>query len=980
MPTDEHITIDSLLLPQTPQRIREAYLNLPARAATRDFDLLVNDIIVLDTETTGLSFKDDCLIEISAVRLANGEVDERFQTYVNPSRPIPVDITKLTGITNLDVANAPDAEQAVGQLAEFTGGMPVIAHNATFDRTFVERVPGGKEVSEQWIDTLALSRIALPMLSTHRLSDLAKAFGCAAVTHNSTDDVDALCGVWKIILCGLELLPSELLAKLATMHEEVDWPYRFVFSYLASLSDDHTPFSLRDTRARITNTDEQVRPDCNDLVRLDCPTSDEVAAEFESDGIVASMYNHMEKREDQVKMAREVTDALATSTHRAIEAGTGVGKSIAYLLPEALFAKRNNVTVGVATKTNALTDQLMTHELPALANELPGGLTYVSLKGYDHYPCLWRLECSVTEDLPLSLVNMNGRSENTVLADMLTAIAVTYAFACQSPDGDLDALGIRWNNVPRQLLTVSSDECLHRSCPFFNGCFLYGARQRAGCADVVVTNHSLLLRDVASEGRILPPIRNWVIDEAHSFESEARKQWASEMSARDSHAVFEQLGGVQTGILHDLFVTQLLSPGVVTKASSAVSSASLAMGDFFVAVHELVSLVKGGGGYDTLTLWINDEVRVSKEWSAVSEQGVVAIEDLETAIKALNELTSSLSDAQDSEASQLSGRLKGPARTLQRLHDAMKLICEGSDDSYVYSAQLSRSKRGLASEKLVAERLDVGSSLATRWLSEMRSVIFTSATLAVGKSDFSRFNASVGLSRIQKDQYREIKLGSSFDFDRQMAVVVAKDLPAPDTRRPEPYLSALTNLLFDVHVSMGGSVLTLFTNRREMERVFADLEPRLASAGLELVCQEPKSSPRNLRKRLLEEKNLSLFALKSFWEGFDAPGDALRCVVIAKLPFTNPSDPLMRERELHDSRAWANYSLPEAVISVKQAAGRLIRSSSDTGVLVLADSRVANKAYGKIFLNSLPSQNINMLESKNVGRYIKEWRRSHEKN
>lgn len=280
----------------------------------------------------------------------------------------------------------------------------------------------------------------------------------------------------------------------------------------------------------------------------------------------------------------------------------------------------------------------------------------------------------------------------------------------------------------------------------------------------------------------------------------------------------------------------------------------------------------------------------------------------------------------------------------------------------------------MSSEKLVAEKIDIGSDLAARWLPEMRSVVFTSATIAVG-DDFAHFDHAVGLDLLDKGSHRDLRLDSSFDFDSHMSVVVARDLPAPSDRA---YLPALEDLLFDVHVSMGGSVLTLFTNRRDMERTFEALQPRLAAAGLEVACQSRGTSPRRLRQRFMEERSLSLMALRSFWEGFDAAGDTLRCVVIPKLPFASPNDPLVRERDVREDRAWWKYSLPDAVISVKQAAGRLIRSSTDTGVLVLADSRLVSKGYGRLFVGSLPSKSVTRLESANVGRYLNLWRASHE--
>ena len=978
MTQHDGVTLEEIILPGTPEDVRRRYLSLAERARGRGFGPLEEDIVVLDTETTGLSFKDCELIEISAARLSGREIVSRYETFVHPTGPIPEEISKLTGITNRDVTDAPSARDAVAGLAEFVAGSPVLAHNATFDRTFIEAVPGGAEVSDTWIDTLSLSRIALPRLSTHRLADMAEAFGCAGVTHRAGDDVDALSGMWRILLLALSDLPDGLLAHLAAMHEEVVWPMRPVLSYLASEGDvSPRPFSLKEVRAALVREARgESRPDATELDRLVVPGPDEVAAEFGPAGVVSRMYEHMERRPEQVAMAREVATALATSTHRAIEAGTGVGKSIAYLLPEVLFAKRNNVTVGVATKTNALTDQLVSHELPALAAALPGGLSYASLKGYDHYPCLHRLDRAVREDLPLPAVPHDGRSDNAVACDMLTAIAVTYAYSCQSPDGDLDALGIRWRYVPRPMLTTTPGECLRGRCPYFpNECPLHGARRRAAAADVVVTNHSLLLRNVTAEGKILPPIRNWVVDEAHGFEAEARRQWAVEVSGEEARAAFELLGGTGSGVIHNLMVQAMALEGstlfveLLAKAAATLARASVSVADLFVAVHGLAGVARGDGGYDAVTLWIGEEVRGTQEWREVADAGQRAADMLSEAVKQLAEVSEALGE----EAPAAAADLGESTRFLRDLLSGITLICEGTDESYVYSAQLSRSKRRIASERLVAEKLDVGADLASRWLPEMQSVVFTSATIAVG-DDFSHFNHAVGLDLLGEGSHRDVRLDSSFDFDGHMSVVLARDLPAPNDRA---YLPALEDLLFDVHVAMGGSVLTLFTNRRDMERVYESLRPRLAAAGLEVVCQSRGASPRRLRQRFMEETTLSLMALRSFWEGFDATGDTLRCVVIPKLPFASPNDPLVRERDLREDRAWWKYSLPDAVISVKQAAGRLIRSSTDTGVLVLADSRLVSKGYGRLFVSSLPSRSVTRLESSNVGRYLSLWRASH---
>lgn len=954
------------VLPGTPQPIIDAYATLAQRAQTRSFGLIEDDVVVLDTETTGLSHNENGLIEIAAARLRGREIVDRFDTFVKPNGLIPPEITKLTSITNADVAHAPSPEEAVANLAAFVGGAPVVAHNASFDRGFIEAVPGGAEVSDIWIDSLALSRIALPRLISHKLSVMAELFGCESVSHRANADVDALCGVWRILLCGLSDLPAGLHRRLADMHPDVPWSYRPLFSFLAGEQPDAI-FSLSEARANILRADPlPERVDADELPGLRMPSREDVEACFAPGGLVNRMYSGYEPRAEQVQMATEVRDALETSTHRVIEAGTGVGKSIAYLVPFAQAAKNNNITVGIATKSNNLADQLMYHELPRLAREMDGGLSYCALKGYDHYPCLRKLE-------RLSRVHEIRTTRDP--SDTLTAIAVIYAYACQSPTGDLDGLGIRWRSVNKADLTTSSRECARRLCPFYpDKCLVHGARRRAARADVVVTNHSLLFRNVAAEGKILPPIRHWVVDEAHSIEAEARRQWALAVSADESRGIFERLGGERSGALgriaHDLAASDAatLFMGLTAKATVTTQRASLAMAELFDAVRDLARQGRADGAYDNANIWIGEELRQSAAWSVFLEVANTALDALDEATKNLASLVETVAEVKPD----LVTDVADGQRRMREMYQALDLIVAGKDDRYVYSCQVNRRLKA-GGECLTAERLDIGEAFAENWLPEVHTAIFASATMTIANS-FEHFNRAVGLDRLSSGSSRALHLDSSYDLEHNMAVVVAGDMPDPRNR--DAYLNALENLLVDVHIAMGGSTLTLFTNRRDMEELFNRVSPRLAAEGLTLDCQRKSSSARMLRDRFISDEAHSLFALKAFWEGFDAAGDTLRCVVIPKLPFASPTDPLSCERGVREDRAWARYSLPEAVLEVKQAAGRLIRTSTDEGVLVLADSRLLSKGYGKKFLNSLPAA-YQCIDGSQIGKYLKLWRASH---
>lgn len=965
------MSVDSILLPRTPHEVRHAYLTLAERAREVTFGLLEEDIVMLDTETTGLSYRKNELIEIAAARISGRSVVERFQTFVHPSGPIPAQIVELTGIRDIDVADAPTSIDAVGQLADFVGGQPIVAHNASFDRAFVEEVAGGMDVSDVWIDSLALSRIALPRLRTHRLADMAQAFGCPHVTHRAMDDVDALCEMWRILLLALTDLPAGLLERLGSMHEGKEWQYRTIMKNLAEYKPA-TSFSLSNTRRIMGNRQSgRRRQDARDgNIYARVPSEHEIDEAFTAGGLVDSLYDAYESRPEQVQMAREVREALETSTFRCIEAGTGVGKSMAYLVPAVLFAQMNNVTVGVATKTNALTDQLVSHEVPALASVMPNGLEVTSLKGADHYPCMRKLDNAVRGELPVNL------EQADIAEDVLTAIAAIHAYACQSVDGDLDALGIRWRNVPRDLLTSTSRECIRRRCPYFpQGCFMHGARMRAHCSDVVITNHALLLRDIDADNALLPPIRHWIVDEAHSFGDEARRQWAAEVSADEVMHVLSQLGGVEQGIIQSVIVSSskmdsaTLVAGIMTKAASWVRRSKSATQEFFDAVHGLVGLA-GFGGYESTSLWIDTHMRESDDWAQVESTCDILVLNLEETVKTL----SSAAEILSAEDGQHDAELHDPLRRLRSAIDALRIIVLEPDEAYVYSAELQKGRKRIG-DSLQAQLLSVAPSLVQRWYPEVQTVVYSSATLAVGTS-FEHFEREVGLDQMPSQNRTCVQLASSFDYENNMMVVVAKDLPAPNDRR---YLSSLEDLLYDIHVAMDGSVLTLFTNRREMERVYEGLHMRLGEKGIKLLCQQRGVSPRRLKEQFVTDQRTSLVALKSFWEGFDAVGSTLRCVVVCKLPFANPRAPLVREREMRDSRAWWRYSLPEAVLEVKQAAGRLIRSADDKGVFVIADSRVAHKRYGNTFIKAMPTSNYVSLGSGQVTRFLGLWRASHER-
>lgn len=992
----------------TPKDVCERYAALCDMAARSDFGELDRNVVILDTETTGFSQHHDELTQIAAARMECGRVTDWFVTFVNPGKPIPEDVARLTNIHDEDVADAPLPDEARARLVEFVGDATVVAHNAAFDKGFTTKSPSGYPLLENlWVDSLDLARIALPRLKSHRLIDLVRAFDAPISTHRADADVEALCAVYRILLAAVSSMPLDLVEHIAALAPVEEWPTGAVFScmanHMAALEEAKSgagierkryPLTIRGMRhARLSTSQKTAGQTASDGIVpasesariasteaasyapfeayassaqavVEFPDASEIAQAFTAEGIVGGLYEGFEPREEQAVMADQVLKAFSTGTNLVVEAGTGVGKSMAYLLPSALTAVRNHIPIGVATKTNALLDQIVYKELPLLAQGLAakgeGDLTYVALKGFSHYPCL-RLVDRVAHD-GARTVNVAGKD-----VSQAPSIAALLSFIEQTDYDDIDGLKLDFKALPRYSFTTSSRDCLRRKCPYFGTqCFVHGLRKKAETADIVVTNHSLFFCDLAADGGLLPRARYWVVDEAHGAEAEARRALAISLDASEMVRLANRLASDDAK--RNVFVrTERRAPldsgsqpeastlffGLTEKARSRGKAFAEAASELAHHMKDLLACDtnRSNKGYENIEIWINDQIRQDSRFQVLRGFGRTFREAAERLITSGNELIAFLEGVDG--VADCQREIATVVIDAKEMLQASELILETGDPRFVYSAKLSRKPERVA-ESLQAQIVDIGQTLGETLYENTESVVYASATITVG-GEFKTFMNAMGLGADESSRAETCLLGSSYDFDANMRVFVIKDIPEPN----QPgYLETLEGLLARAHVAQQGSMLTLFTNRREMEACFEAVDPAMKEHGLRLVCQKWGVSTKGLRDDFLKDEHLSLFALKSFWEGFDAPGATLKGVIIPKLPFAKPTDPLSCERAQRDSAAWSHYTLPQAVIEVKQAAGRLIRSSTDTGVLVLADRRLLTKGYGRSFLKSLPSQNI----------------------
>lgn len=963
------------ILDGTPADVVERYESLPSIAKQSDFGVLDRNVVVVDTETTGLSFTSDELIQIAAARIEKGEVVDWYVTFVNPGKFLTEDIMHLTNIHDEDLIGAPTPEEALAGLVEFAGDAIMVAHNAEFDRTFVTHHPAGYPLLQNiWLDSLDLSRIALPRLKSHRLIDLVRTFGAPTSTHRADDDVAATCVVYRILLAAISQMPHSLVREIAHMAPQSEWSTGFAFRemekmMLVASGQTKPAFSLYKMRSERIGALPARRPrkDADELVgALAYPTREEIEQAFAAEGLLGRIYPDYELRQEQLQMALAVRDAFENHENLLVEAGTGVGKSMAYLVVAALFAQKNQVAVGVATKTNSLLDQLVFQEMPALAAALTAEgdvepLAWAPLKGMTHYPCLRKIARVV--DAGPQMREVQGRQ-----VSQAPALAALLSYVEQSEFSDIDSLKIDYRSLPRYAITTTNTECLRRKCPYYNKlCFVHGARRRAESADVLVTNHTLLFCDVAADGGLLPTARHWIMDEAHSVEAEARSAFAlavdSDQLARLIDRVSETAGGrniftrAERALSGNDEGQMKLFLGLVAKARKQAGAFESAAVAYMAGVKELLffdaqAKSKRGGSYETVDIWINDELRSSTIFGDLSILANELIDACDRLIAAEQDLVGLLEGIDEAAVAQR--EIAAHALEVREVRKAAEVIFAPQPSPlYVYQAVMNR-KRDRFVDHIDALLLDVGQKMNEDFYTRTQSVVYASATLTVNGS-FDAFKGALGLGQSEFSKFSQMQLDSSYDFDSNMLVYVVSDMPEPN----QPgYLDALSRLLVEVHRANRGSILTLFTNRREMETTYDTVSNQLRDDDLRVVCQKWGLSTKGLRDEFIADERLSLMALKSFWEGFDAPGPTLRGVVIPKLPFARPTDPLYCERAARDDRAWWHYVLPQAAIETKQAAGRLIRKADDRGVLILADSRLLSKAYGKTFLNSLQSKSV----------------------
>lgn len=914
-------------------------------------DILKDETLVfLDLETTGLNFHSDKIIEIGAVKVKNGAIVEKFHRLINPKIPIPFFITHLTGIKPQDVLDKPSIEEVKDELFAFLDKHPIVCHNISFERAFLSVIKS-KAPENIFIDTCELSAILYPVLVSYKLEKLLEFFQIKnKEAHRALVDAEDTFRLWETLFASLKKCDLERIGRVNEILSQTSLPLKKIFGDLAGALEKSFSGEIEakeDMRAPteiVAETEDSAGAEFRKR-KIDKGVIEEI---FKTGGLLSQVMPCYEARREQMFICEAAAKAFDENKYLVMEAGTGIGKSLGYLVPAVIFSVWHKEKIVISTNTKNLQDQLADKDIPIAASALKADLKTAVVKGRDNYLCLKKLD-----DLFRDLDNADDETK--------FALAYLVSFKYQTSEGQLDEVSpylLRTNRALRNFVSFLACEdalCLKNKCSRFGECFFQKMIKRASEADILIANHSLIF----SQPEWMPEYSYLILDEAHNIEDAATNAFTEKISLKELRLLMNNLAAKKLGFdfakkkdfkAADL---QALEQNVL-KAKEAVENFSKELISFFD--------LDGMRLNENIIVENLSEIEKNGEFKAVEKACLAVINSLEEIIKNFFSLSSSTEIGFKDKL-----MASGFAEKIEdKIHIMRKLIFP--DDKKIKWLEFSMAdedgNKRVLSWTFFCAPLEVSAMLAEQIYSPLKAAVFISAVLKVGGS-FSFFLERAGVQLLDNRRVFFETFGSPFDFQKSVILGIPKNFPAYNHNTDERYLNALAGGIRKAVIFIRGKSLALFSSKKRMKEIYTRVKDAVEKEGILTMCQDLDGTRQSLISRLQNDKqDILVFGSKSFQEAVDVSG--LSAVFIDKLFFPHRDNPVIFARRNYlinqGKNPFKEYELPQAIMVLKQGFGRLIRNKKDFGLVVIFDSRLLDKEYKEVVLKSLPKVQLVSIE------------------
>ncbi|MBS95973.1 MAG: hypothetical protein CL736_02410 [Chloroflexi bacterium] len=898
-----------------------------------------NYLIAVDIETTGLNTDTDNIIEIAAIKFLNGEYVDKYVTFVNPMMRITEEITALTGISDNDVLFSPTISQISEEINEFIGNAPVVGHNLKFDLSILNRE--NIAIDNDFIDTYDIAYLVLESDINLSLSSLADHLNVPFDDlHRAEGDAYLSFQVFQSMIPYIEKISIQNLSLYSFLASKVDKQTNTIWEILAT-NIKADSFNLD---SYITNLDKFSQLNYDEFDKTELRnflskfTCDEfITYMFSHKGPIASTIKDFYQRASQLEMSSKTANTFELSNQILIEAGTGTGKTLAYLIPALWHSVMSDKKVAISTNTITLQDQLINKEIPALLNSLKedvNQLEYTNFahpqKGKNNYVCISRY--------------IDILKSSNLTTDQYRLYSKVGVWIQKTSSGDKNEIHIPgWQNSNWDKISVGmKHNCNTRGI----ACFYDHSRKIANISTLLIVNHSLLLADLRSGNNILPEYGYLIIDEAHNLEQEIINQFGFEAS---KNRILDQLKYYQNSVF---LRNRIEQTDKLENLRELLETHSFNISEFFTQIDQIFNNQVTQNNIQNLI--VNEQIANSKPFISLLP---IWNESLQSFKKILN-LNESIPELQADEFSDF-------IFDLDLLYESIQELLINRNDNSVY--WINKRNRYQSNEELSLKLapLNTAEILENYLYVNEVGTLLTSATLSInGSLDYASTQYGI-------DNTNSSVIKSPFDYKNMVLLGLIRDIPDP---RNELYQQKLDSTLVDICSSTKGGILILHTSYYSLRISRSMLKKSLETKGYTIKAQGIDGTINQILSSIQNHENFIIMGTNTLWEGIDIPDSKLKSVVITRLPFGVPGDPINTAKSAKLNNPFRELTLPQAIIRFRQGFGRLIRNEKGKGAVFILDSRIINQQYGNLFINSIPECSMKKIDTSQISILLKDWK------